>query len=155
MATARYFAGTLVVISSFTKIFVALSFCAASQACASVEPLPPITDGGVPIAPPGQGGSAQGTGGAPEPGAGGDMPGAGGTIPGAGGTTQSAGGITTAGAAGSNTAGTNAQGGGGTGTCYPMGCPGCILSSSSLFGTPCCTAAGKCGCQAVFTTTCM
>lgn len=68
------------------------------------------------------------------------------------------GGVTSGGAASGGTAGApagGASGNGGNGSCYVAGCPGCILSQSSLFGTPCCTAAGKCGCQAVFTTTCM
>jgi hypothetical protein len=118
--------------------------------CASVEPFEGVPDGGG-VLTLGSGGmpstAAAGQPGAAGMGSGGESGGAPGDIPSggapSGGSTDAAGG----GASGSGTSG--------SGTCYVSGCPGCILAKNSLFGTPCCTPAGKCGCQAVFTMTCM
>jgi hypothetical protein len=121
-----------------------------------VEPFGGIPDGGAAAAPLGLGGMpTQAGGGAPpsETGSGGESNGVAGNSP--GGADPSGAGGTASGGAPGGAAGTPAGGAAGGGSCYVSGCPGCILSMNSLFGVPCCTAAGKCGCQAAFTTTCM
>ncbi|HEX4340148.1 MAG TPA: hypothetical protein VH062_29775 [Polyangiaceae bacterium] len=151
------------VMSSLARVSAVTTFSIA-LGCASVEPPLPIPDGGLPVQVGGQSGaSASGAGGGNPASAGGTADGAGGAMAGAGGTTNGAGGVIAGpggsasggmgGGAGTGAAGSS--GNGNVGTCYPMGCPGCNFTMTSLFGTPCCTSAGKCGCQAAFTTTCM
>jgi hypothetical protein len=114
--------------------------------CASVEPFEGVPDGGGAVL-------SLGTGGTPSQAGGGATPGNTGTGGDSNAVAGNAGGAPSGGAGSGGSAG--APAGGSAGSCYVAGCPGCILSQNSLFGVPCCTPAGKCGCQAVFTTTCM
>ncbi|HVW30779.1 MAG TPA: hypothetical protein VHC69_35725 [Polyangiaceae bacterium] len=136
--------------------------------CASVEPLGFTPDGSALVEPP-PGGGASGQAGAgaivPSGGAGGESDGvsgndtggvgvAGGAAPGSGAGPGGGAAPATGGASAGGTAGAPSGGSSGGGTCYVAGCPGCILTSSSLLGVPCCTSAGKCGCQQILTNTC-